>query len=67
MAWKLEKHFEFRAGRDGNKPYEKRYMKSILKGSRGAAKFNSDRPNYSEKPNYDDRRTEGKLEFRKKR
>lgn len=54
------------AGRDGNKPYEKRYMKSILKGSRGAAKFNSDRPNYSEKPNYDDRRTEGKLEFRKR-
>lgn len=54
------------AGRDGNKPYEKRDMKSILKGSRGAAKFNSDRPNYSEKPNYDDRRTEGKLEFRKR-
>lgn len=54
------------AGRDGNKPYERRDMKSILKGSRGAAKFNSERPNYSEKPNYDDRRTEGKLEFKKR-
>ena len=31
------------AGRDG-KPFEKRDVKSILKGSRGAAKFGSDRP-----------------------
>ena len=31
------------AGRDG-KPFEKRDVKSILKGSRGAAKFSSDRP-----------------------
>ena len=54
------------AGRDGNKPYEKRDVKSILKGSRGAAKFNSERPNYSEKPNYDEKRTEGKLEFKKR-
>ncbi len=38
------------AGRDG-KPFEKRDVKSILKGSRGAGKFGSDRPtrddNYS--------------------
>lgn len=31
------------AGRDG-KPFEKRDVKSILKGSRGAGKFNSERP-----------------------
>jgi len=31
------------AGRDG-KPFEKRDVKSILKGSRGAAKFGSDKP-----------------------
>ena len=36
------------AGRDG-KPYEKRDVKSILKGSRGAAKFSNDKPVYEEK------------------
>ncbi len=36
------------AGRDG-KPYEKRDVKSILKCSRGAAKFSNDKPAYEEK------------------
>jgi len=35
------------AGRDG-KPFEKRDVKSILKGSRGAAKFGSDRPSHND-------------------
>jgi len=47
------------AGRDG-KPFEKRDVKSILKGSRGAAKFtgDSDNRNYnrSETPNRDENR-----------
>ncbi len=47
------------AGRDG-KPFEKRDVKSILKGSRGAAKFSS------EKPAYEDKRQVDKLEFKKK-
>ena len=36
------------AGRDG-KPYEKRDVKSILKGSRGAAKFSNEKPDYEER------------------
>ena len=36
------------AGRDG-KPFEKRDVKSILKGSRGAAKFATGKPEYDEK------------------
>jgi len=47
------------AGRDG-KPFEKRDVKSILKGSRGAAKFSSDKPAYEEKRQGD------KLEFKKR-
>ena len=35
------------ASRDG-KPFEKRDVKSILKGSRGAAKFSTEKPNYHE-------------------
>ena len=47
------------AGRDG-KPFEKRDVKSILKGSRGAAKFGSD------KPARDDNRTFGNSDYKKK-
>ena len=47
------------AGRDG-KPFEKRDVKSILKGSRGAAKFSSDRPAR------DDNRTSGNSDYKKK-
>ena len=47
------------AGRDG-KPFEKRDVKSILKGSRGAAKFSSD------KPSFEDRRQGEKLDFKKR-
>ena len=47
------------AGRDG-KSFEKRDVKSILKGSRGAAKF------ATEKPAYEDRRQGEKLEFKKR-
>jgi len=47
------------AGRDG-KPFEKRDVKSILKGSRGAAKFGSDRPNR------DDHRTSGSSDYKKR-
>ena len=47
------------AGRDG-KPFEKRDVKSILKGSRGAAKFSSDKPAFEEKRQGD------KLEFKKR-
>lgn len=47
------------AGRDG-KPFEKRDVKSILKGSRGAAKFSSD------KPNRDDNRTSGTSDYKKR-
>ncbi|HRZ98592.1 MAG TPA: pseudouridine synthase, partial [Paludibacter sp.] len=47
------------AGRDG-KPYEKRDVKSILKGSRGASKFAND------KPEVDYNREPGKLEFKKR-
>ena len=47
------------AGRDG-KPYEKRDVKSILKGTRGAAKFSSDRPEAESERQY------GKLEFKKR-
>ena len=36
------------AGRDG-KPFEKRDVKSILKGSRGAAKFATGKPEHDEK------------------
>jgi len=46
------------AGRDG-KPFEKRDVKSILKGSRGAAKFGSDRPAR------DDNRPSGNSDFKK--
>ena len=49
------------AGRDGNRPYEKRDVKSILKGSRGAAKFTSEKPAYN-----DDSRQSGKLELKKR-
>jgi len=47
------------AGRDG-KPFEKRDVKSILKGSRGAAKFNNDRPAR------DDNRTTGNSDYKRK-
>ena len=47
------------AGRDG-KPFEKRDVKSILKGSRGAAKFGSDRPAR------DDNRTSGSSDYKKR-
>ncbi|MDO9152921.1 MAG: pseudouridine synthase [Paludibacter sp.] len=47
------------AGRDG-KPHEKRDVKSILKGSRGAAKFSSEKPAFENKP------TSDKLEFKKR-
>ncbi len=47
------------ASRDG-KPYEKRDVKSILKGTRGAAKFSNERP----EPVND--RQSGKLEFKKR-
>jgi 23S rRNA pseudouridine2605 synthase len=47
------------AGRDG-KPFEKRDVKSILKGSRGAAKFGTDKPDYKKnndsRPSSDDRK-----------
>ncbi|MEA4982210.1 MAG: pseudouridine synthase [Paludibacter sp.] len=39
------------AGRDG-KPYEKRDVKSILKGSRGAAKYNVNQPREDERPSF---------------
>ena len=47
------------AGRDG-KPFEKRDVKSILKGSRGAAKFGSD------KPARDDNRPSGSSDYKKR-
>jgi 23S rRNA pseudouridine2605 synthase len=47
------------AGRDG-RPFEKRDVKSILKGSRGAAKFSSDRPAR------DDNRTSGTSDYKKR-
>src|SRR5665647_1914502 len=47
------------AGRDG-KPFEKRDVKSILKGSRGAAKFGSDRSSR------DDSRSTGSSDYKKK-
>jgi 23S rRNA pseudouridine2605 synthase len=47
------------AGRDG-KPFEKRDVKSILKGSRGAAKFGSD------KPARDDNRASGGSDYKKR-
>jgi len=47
------------AGRDG-KPFEKRDVKSILKGSRGAAKFSSDRPAR------DDSHASGSSDYKKK-
>jgi len=47
------------AGRDG-KPFEKRDVKSILKGSRGAAKFGSD------KPARDDNRPSGNSDYKKR-
>jgi len=47
------------AGRDG-KPFEKRDVKSILKGSRGAAKFGSD------KPARDDNRASGSSDYKKR-
>ncbi|HET7734257.1 MAG TPA: S4 domain-containing protein, partial [Paludibacter sp.] len=47
------------AGRDG-KPFEKRDVKSILKGSRGAAKFSSD------KPTRDDNRASGSSDYKKR-
>jgi 23S rRNA pseudouridine2605 synthase len=40
------------AGRDG-KPYEKRDVKSILKGSKGAPKYNNERPGQDNEPNND--------------
>jgi 23S rRNA pseudouridine2605 synthase len=46
------------AGRDG-KPFEKRDVKSILKGSRGAAKFGS------AKPDRDDTRSTGNKEYKR--
>ena len=46
------------AGRDG-KPFEKRDVKSILKGSRGAAKYNTDRPAR------DDSRTSGSSDYKR--
>jgi 23S rRNA pseudouridine2605 synthase len=46
------------AGRDG-KPFEKRDVKSILKGSRGAAKF------VSAKPGSDSNRSTGKPEYKR--
>lgn len=39
------------AGRDG-KPFEKRDVKSILKGSRGAAKYGSSQPREDERPSF---------------
>lgn len=48
------------AGRDGNKPYEKRDVKAILKGSRGAAKFTSD------KNKSDDKRGFSKPDYKKR-
>jgi 23S rRNA pseudouridine2605 synthase len=39
------------AGRDG-KPFEKRDVKSILKGSRGAAKYNSGQQSDNERPSF---------------
>jgi 23S rRNA pseudouridine2605 synthase len=47
------------AGRDG-KPFEKRDVKSILKGSRGAAKFGSD------KPAREENRTGGNTDYKKR-
>jgi 23S rRNA pseudouridine2605 synthase len=47
------------AGRDG-KPFEKRDVKSILKGSRGGAKFGSERPAR------DDNRTAGSSDYKKR-
>ena len=47
------------AGRDG-RPFEKRDVKSILKGSRGAAKSGSDRPAR------DDNRTSGTSDYKKR-
>ena len=47
------------AGRDG-KPFEKRDVKSILKGSRGGAKFGSDRPTR------DDNHTSGNSDYKKR-
>jgi len=47
------------ASRDG-KPFEKRDVKSILKGSRGAAKFGSDRPTST------DNRASGSSDFKKR-
>ncbi len=47
------------ASRDG-KPFEKRDVKSILKGSRGAAKFSSDRPAR------DDNRVSGISDYKKR-
>jgi 23S rRNA pseudouridine2605 synthase len=50
----------FGAGRDG-KSFEKRDVKSILKGSRGASKFTA-----GGKPNREENQTSGNPEFRKK-
>ena len=48
------------ASRDG-KPFEKRDVKSILKGSRGAAKFGSDRPDRD-----DNRPSGGSADYKKR-
>jgi len=65
------------AGRDG-KPFEKRDVKSILKGSRGAAKTSNDKVRYGDKPRFDDKpryndrprteenRNSDKLDFKKR-
>lgn len=50
------------AGRDGNKPFEKRDMKSILKGTRGSAKFSTEKPNYQS----DESQQGEKLVFKKR-
>ncbi|MEA4937467.1 MAG: pseudouridine synthase [Paludibacter sp.] len=39
------------AGRDG-KPFEKRDVKSILKGTRGATRYNTDQPRDDERPTF---------------
>ena len=56
------------AGRDG-KPYEKRDVKSILKGSRGAAKYNMGQPKEDERSSFKpefNKRDENKTPYERK-